>query len=170
MTNDTVETLKDLRLKRGMAQTELAARIGVKASSVAQVEGRQDLHVSMLRSVIEGLGGRMEISAVFPDVRIEVVGFSKINSLVEELQGLVNHRCFLHPMPTERSKDEFFVRDVNDSIVMLDKLSNHQRIEIPVRRIVEILPGTDHPSLPPTIVLRGSMKWSALRKVWDYTP
>jgi hypothetical protein len=52
----------------------------------------------------------------------------------------------------------------DDSLVELQKSSNQQVIEIPVRRVFEVLPETS--VSPPTIVLRGSLKWSANEKLW----
>ena len=67
-------------------------------------------------------------------------------------------------MPPEGAADLFLVRKVDESLVELEKLSNGQLLEIPIRRVLEILPRTS--TMAPTIVLRGSLKWSAHEKLW----
>lgn len=59
--------LRDLREARGLTQTEVADRLEIRQVSVSRMESRSDVRVSTLRSVIEAMGGRMEIRATFPD-------------------------------------------------------------------------------------------------------
>jgi transcriptional regulator with XRE-family HTH domain len=158
-----IQTLKELRTDRGATQSQLAGRLGINQASLSRLEGRSDVSVSMLRSFIEALGGKVQISAVFPDATVTLSGFTG-NETLEDLRGLVNHRCCIHPMPLERAADEFLVRAVDESLVSFEKLSNRQVLEIPVRRVLEVLPKTS--SAPPTIVLRGSLLWSANEKLW----
>lgn len=149
-----------------MTQAELAGRLSMQQAAISKLEGRQDLYVSMLRSFIEALGGKMEINAVFPNEKIAVAGLDK-SSMQESLQGLVNHLCRIHPMPPDRAEDKFRVSAVDESgNITLEKLSNHQRLEIPVRRVLEVLPATS--DAPPTIVLHGSITWSAHRQLWNF--
>ena len=56
----------------GVTQVELAGRLGVSQGNVSELERRDDLFLSTLRSYIEALGGRLEVAAVFPEQRIMV--------------------------------------------------------------------------------------------------
>jgi transcriptional regulator with XRE-family HTH domain len=159
-------TLQELRARRGMTQAELAGRLSMQQAAVSKLETRSDLYVSMLRGFIEALGGKLEITAMFPNERIAVSGLDK-SSVLESLQRLVNGPCRIHPMPPERTDDEFRVSQVDESgNVTLEKLSNRQSLEIPVRRVLEVLPAMS--DAPPTIVLHGNITWSAHRQLWKF--
>jgi DNA-binding transcriptional regulator YiaG len=64
--------LDELRRALDLTQEELARRLKVKQPAVAKIESRADMYVSTLKSVIEAMGGSLEIRAIFPhgDVRI----------------------------------------------------------------------------------------------------
>jgi transcriptional regulator with XRE-family HTH domain len=64
--------LAELRRHAGMTQEELAAALGIKQPSLSKIESQSDMHVSTLQSLIEALGGRLEIIAHMPggDVRV----------------------------------------------------------------------------------------------------
>jgi len=160
-------TLQELRARRGMTQMHLASRLSLQQAAVSKLETRSDLYVSMLRSFIEALGGKMEITAVFENERIPVTGLDK-SGVVESLQALVNQPCRIHPMPTDHADDEFRVSRVDENgNVTLDKISNSQSLEIPIRRVLEVLPKNS--GAPPTIVLHGStIAWSAHRELWKF--
>jgi hypothetical protein len=64
---------------------------------------------------------------------------------------IVNQRCRTHPMPPERVLDELLVRCVDESLLEVEKLSNRQLVEIPVRRLTEVVPTSS--GAPPTIRL-----------------
>jgi transcriptional regulator with XRE-family HTH domain len=156
-------TLRELRAEHRLTQAQLAARLGMNQAALSRLEGRMDVSVSMLRSFIEALGGKIEITARFPGTTVTLSGFT-VSDTLEDLRSLVNNRCRIHPMPEERAADEFWVRTVDESLVSLEKLSNQQLLEIPTRRVLEVLPKTS--SAPPTIALRGSLRWSANEKLW----
>jgi transcriptional regulator with XRE-family HTH domain len=59
--------LYKLREARHLTQTTLAKTLEVSQSEVSKIERRTDVYVSTLGSYIEAMGGRLEISAVFPD-------------------------------------------------------------------------------------------------------
>jgi len=59
--------LGELRKARGLRQTELAERLGVGQVAVSRMESRGDLLISTIRNVVEAMGGRLEVRAVFPD-------------------------------------------------------------------------------------------------------
>src|SRR5437773_11433356 len=130
-------TLQELRVHRGLTQTDLASRLAMQQAGASKLEARADMYVSMLRSFIEALGGKLEITAVCSSERIPVSGFDK-GGVVEDLQRLRNRPCRLHPMPADRANDSFRVESVTENgNVILYKTSNHQSVEVPVRRVVE---------------------------------
>ena len=163
MKNKELGTVKDLRIDCGATQAYLASKLGMTQAALSRLEGRADLSISMLRSYVEALGGKLELTAVFSDSNIRFSGYNS-SETVEDLRALVYKQCYIHPMPSDRATDRFMVRRVDDSLVELQKLSNQQVIEIPVRRVLEVLPETS--IAPPTIVLRGSLKWSGNEKLW----
>lgn len=59
-----------LRKAREMTQVALAQRLGVPQAAVSRMERRTDLLLSTLRGYVEGLGGTLELRAVFPDGEI----------------------------------------------------------------------------------------------------
>jgi transcriptional regulator with XRE-family HTH domain len=56
-----------LRQAREQTQVALAERLDVPQSAISRMERRTDLLLSTLRTYIEGLGGTLELRAVFPD-------------------------------------------------------------------------------------------------------
>ena len=66
--------LTRLREERGLTQVELAARMGVRQSTISGIERRDDVQFSTLRRVIEALGGKLEILASFPDASYRIDG------------------------------------------------------------------------------------------------
>lgn len=57
--------LYELRRALARSQTDLAASLGVTQSAISQLERGEDVKLSTLRSYIKGLGGRLQILAVF---------------------------------------------------------------------------------------------------------
>ena len=163
MEQKQMPTLKDLRVERGVTQAHLAARLGIHQAALSRLEARTEISTAMLKSFVEALGGKLAVTAVFPDTTIAITGFSETPAL-SDLQMLVSHQCCIHPMPPERAGDRFIVRNVDESLIELQKLSNHQLLEVPVRRVLEVLPKTS--TAPATIVLRGRLDWSAHEKLW----
>jgi DNA-binding Xre family transcriptional regulator len=60
-------SLAELRKARGMRLRELAARMAVGRPAVNKLERRAGIRVNNLRRYIEALGGRLTITAHFPD-------------------------------------------------------------------------------------------------------
>jgi ribosome-binding protein aMBF1 (putative translation factor) len=60
-------SLQDLRMARSHSQNDLAGKLKVKQAAVSKLERRKDMNISTLRSMIEALGGKLEILARFPD-------------------------------------------------------------------------------------------------------
>jgi predicted XRE-type DNA-binding protein len=69
--------LFELRQLQGLSQKELGELLGVRQPAVARMEGRSDMYVSTLRSVIEALGGELELVAKFPDKEVILSGFAR---------------------------------------------------------------------------------------------
>lgn len=65
-----VLALSELRESRGVTQVELANAWEVSQANVSRVEHEQDIYLSTLRSYVAALGGRLEITVVFPDQTI----------------------------------------------------------------------------------------------------
>ena len=61
-----VLTLKKLRSQMELTQTALARNMGVAQATIAQLEQRNDIHVSTLRKYVEALGGTLSIIADMP--------------------------------------------------------------------------------------------------------
>jgi transcriptional regulator with XRE-family HTH domain len=59
--------LQELRARQGVTQVELARTLNRAQANISRLERRGDVRVSSLAEYIEGLGGRLEIRAVFPD-------------------------------------------------------------------------------------------------------
>jgi len=64
--------LGKLRESRNVTQVDLAAELGITQGNVSRMESRSEIYLSTLRSYIEALGGRLEITAVFDDDRVPV--------------------------------------------------------------------------------------------------
>ena len=60
-------TLKDLRQAVEHTQEELAARLGVGQDTISRLERRGDMLLSTLRRYVEGMGGKLELVAQFPN-------------------------------------------------------------------------------------------------------
>ncbi len=64
--------LFELRQVRGKSQDEIAHELSVQQPAVAKMERRDDIYVSNLRRYVEALGGRLEITAHFPDAIVPI--------------------------------------------------------------------------------------------------
>jgi len=79
-------TLQDLRKARCLTQNQLAELLGKSQVTVAQMEKRSDLLLSTLRSYIEAMGGRLNLTVEFPDCpTIQLAGLSKVMALQDAL-------------------------------------------------------------------------------------
>lgn len=59
--------LATLRRLRGMSQVQLAEAMGIDQSRVSRIERGDEPALSSIRRYVEGLGGRLEVRAVFDD-------------------------------------------------------------------------------------------------------
>lgn len=72
-----VATLKELRKAVQQTQDDLADAMGVGQGTISRIEKRSDMLVSTLQHYVEGMGGKLEIVATFPDrppVIVECLG------------------------------------------------------------------------------------------------
>jgi predicted transcriptional regulator len=65
-------TLEELRKARDLSQEEIAQALAVGQPAIAKLEKRTDMHISNLRRYIEALGGKLEITARFPDASVVI--------------------------------------------------------------------------------------------------
>src|SRR6266567_3453994 len=69
---DLILGLAALHHRQGRRPTRSPESFGVSSEVVSQLERREDLCISTLRDTVESLGGRLEITAVFPEQRIRL--------------------------------------------------------------------------------------------------
>jgi len=72
--------LAELRQARRRSQAELARELKVNQPAVAKLEKRTDMYVSNLRRYVEALGGKLEITAKFPEATVTITNFADIAS------------------------------------------------------------------------------------------
>jgi transcriptional regulator with XRE-family HTH domain len=61
-----VEGLRELREIAGKAQLDVAAALDIKQPSVSKIEKQTDMYLSTLRSYIEAIGGKLELTVKLP--------------------------------------------------------------------------------------------------------
>jgi DNA-binding XRE family transcriptional regulator len=59
--------LSELRQRRGISQRSLADVLGTSQPNVSRIEREDDIQLSTLAGYIAGMGGRLEVHAVFDD-------------------------------------------------------------------------------------------------------
>jgi len=86
-----VDTLKALRKVSQQTQDDLALAMGVGQGTVSRIEKRRDMLVSTLQHYVEGMGGKLQILAVFPGhapLSIECLGKKTPQRLKERKKKL----------------------------------------------------------------------------------
>jgi transcriptional regulator with XRE-family HTH domain len=76
--------LDELRQAREQSQQEMARTLKVKQPAVAKLEKRADMYVSNLRRYVEALGGSLEITATFPEGRVNITNFSDLGKVTRD--------------------------------------------------------------------------------------
>jgi transcriptional regulator with XRE-family HTH domain len=66
------ERLAALRESRSMTQTAVAERMGIRQPTLSDIERRDDVYLSTLKSYVAALGGRLRLVADFDDESIEI--------------------------------------------------------------------------------------------------
>jgi DNA-binding XRE family transcriptional regulator len=71
--------LAELREAQDLTQAQLAERLGIDQGAVSKIERRTDMYLSTLRNVIQAMGGQLELTALFPTGRVQVLTFRNAN-------------------------------------------------------------------------------------------
>ncbi|TRC75789.1 XRE family transcriptional regulator [Mesorhizobium sp. WSM4310] len=61
-----VEGLRELRQIAGKAQEDVANALNIKQPSVSKIEKQADMYLSTLRSYVEAVGGKLELTVTLP--------------------------------------------------------------------------------------------------------
>ena len=69
---DRIRFLQELRTRRNVAQTTIAAKLGIRQPTVSKMERREDLNLNTLRRFVEALGGELRVTAQFADESVEI--------------------------------------------------------------------------------------------------
>ncbi len=80
MTNKMIAEmpLHELRRARALTQQDLAKSLNVNQPAVSKMEQRTDAYISSLRSYIEAVGGKLRITAEFPEGEIGITNFGRL--------------------------------------------------------------------------------------------
>ena len=62
-----VEGLRELRQIAGKAQADIATALNIKQPSVSKIEKQADMYLSTLRSYVEAVGGKLELTVKLPE-------------------------------------------------------------------------------------------------------
>ena len=65
--------------------------------------------MNRLKSFIEALGGKLNMTATFPDTAVNLRKIAE-TPVFAELQALVLKKCHVHPMPPNRRDGLFMIR------------------------------------------------------------
>ncbi len=68
--------LHQLRQARAMTRKAVGDILQVNQPTIARLETHTDLYISTLRAFIEAMGGRLNITAEFPQGRVVITSFS----------------------------------------------------------------------------------------------
>src|SRR4051794_31243887 len=75
-------TLRELRKIRARSQKQIAAQLGIKQAAVSKLERRTDMYVSTLRTLIQAMGGELDVVARFPDKSVRITQFKGLEGEV----------------------------------------------------------------------------------------
>ena len=64
---EEVATLRELRKKQKLTQTDMAQYLGIKQENVSRLERRNNVHLSTLKDYIHALGGKLHLIVEFPN-------------------------------------------------------------------------------------------------------
>ena len=86
MTNKLIAEmpLHELRRARSLTQQDLAEALNVNQPAVSKMEQRTDAYISSLRAYIEAVGGKLKISAEFPEGEVGITNFAALADAREE--------------------------------------------------------------------------------------
>jgi DNA-binding transcriptional regulator YiaG len=70
--------LNEIRRAHKVTQNQVAEALKITQPSVAQLEKRDDVYISTLRSYLSSMGAKLELVASFPDgTKISIAGFNQ---------------------------------------------------------------------------------------------
>lgn len=95
--------LQDLRFLRGVTQQALADLLGVGQTALSHMEKRDDLLLSTIANYVESLGGRLHVTATFPDAEPTV--------LIGDAAWKTSEEKGYSP-PAEINRDQPFLPDI----------------------------------------------------------
>lgn len=72
--------LQNLLKERGYTQEELARQLEVAQGNVSRMLRRPNMHISTLQELIEAMGGKLQITAHFPDADYRIDQFTSGNT------------------------------------------------------------------------------------------
>jgi transcriptional regulator with XRE-family HTH domain len=107
--------IAELRELYGLSQAELAKRVGVEQAAISRVEGRDNLELNTLRSLVEAMGLRLSVQVLAPGIsaNIEPGTARKKLAKVAKAGGKVVYRDMksrgAHDNPTGRLVGDVFV-------------------------------------------------------------
>jgi transcriptional regulator with XRE-family HTH domain len=102
-------TLKELRQRRNLTQTELARRLDRAQASVSAMETAADNLVSTLRMAVEGMGGYLEVTAVFDNERIPLTANTRTAHQDHEERSdawFAMFRTAIHPASSKHAQEQ----------------------------------------------------------------
>ena len=70
--------LQELRQARALSQEEMAEVLGLNQATISKLERRTDMYLSSLRRFVEAMGGKLEITASFPEGRVRIQMFEDL--------------------------------------------------------------------------------------------
>ena len=70
--------LDELRLARELTQQRLAEALQIRQSAISKLERRTDMYLSTLSKMIQAMGGKLEIRAVFPEGEVRIRHFTDL--------------------------------------------------------------------------------------------
>ena len=70
--------LHELRQARELTQKELAKTLNVNQPAISKMEQRADVYISSLRSYVEAMGGKLKITAEFPEGEVGITNFGQL--------------------------------------------------------------------------------------------
>jgi transcriptional regulator with XRE-family HTH domain len=76
--------LRELRRARSYTQETIAEILGITQPEVSKIERRADMYISTLRRYIEATGGRLDITAHFPDGDAVVINLAHEPNAADE--------------------------------------------------------------------------------------
>lgn len=67
---DDYMTLQEIRKHQNITQEDMANLLGIRQENVSRMERRKDMRISTIKEYVEALGGKIEVTAVFPDNKV----------------------------------------------------------------------------------------------------